>query len=102
MPGCKLKFYKWLARFPGVLILVACASSVFAQTNSQQIYLQCLTNFETYAETIWHTNGSGIPDAGYWGDGGNSGNGGIRGNGGIAVAYAVLCVALPNDPRFST
>ena len=35
-----------------------------AQTSSQQIYLQCLTNFETYAETIWHTSGT-IPDSGY-------------------------------------
>ena len=72
-----------------------------AQTNSQQIYLQCLTNFETYAETIWHTSGT-IPDSGYWGDGGSTGNGGIRGNGGVAVAYAVLCLALPNDPRYAT
>ena len=72
-----------------------------AQTNSQQNYLNCLTNFETYAETIWHTSGT-VPDAGYWGDGGSTGNGGIRGNSGIAVAYAVLCVALPNDPRNAT
>ncbi len=72
-----------------------------AQTSSPQIYLQCLTNFETYAETIWHTSGT-IPDAGYWGDGGSTGNGGIRGNSGIAVAYAVLCIALPDDPKFAT
>jgi hypothetical protein len=72
-----------------------------AQTNSQQIYLSCLTNFETYAQSIWHTNTTGILDAGYWGDGGSTGNGGIRGNSGIAVAYAVLCVALPNDPNFT-
>jgi len=85
--------------FPLALAWIATAS---AQTASQQLYLQCLTNFETYAESIWHTNSTGIPDAGYWGDGGNSGNGGIRGNSGIAVAYAVLCVALPNDPKFST
>ena len=72
-----------------------------AQVNAQQTYLQCLTNFETYAESIWHTNSKGIPDAGYWGDGGSTGNGGIRGNSGIAVAYATLCVALPNDPKFT-
>ena len=72
-----------------------------AQTSSQQIYLNCLTNFEGYAESIWHTSGT-IPDSGYWGDGGSTGNGGIRGNGGVAVAYAVLCVALPNDPRYAT
>jgi len=71
-----------------------------AQTTAQQTYLQCLTNFETYAETIWHTS-STVPDAGYWGDGGSTGNGGIRGNSGIAVAYATLCVALPNDPNFT-
>lgn len=81
--------------------LIILVSHATAQTASQQLYLQCLTNFETYAESIWHTNTSGIPDAGYWGDGGSSGNGGIRGNSGIAVAYAVLCVALPNDPRFT-
>jgi hypothetical protein len=75
-------------------------TSVSAQTNSQQIYLSCLTNFETYAETIWHTSAT-IPDSGYWGDGANTGNGGIRGNGGIAVAYAVLCVAQPDSPNFS-
>src|ERR1039458_7775231 len=76
------------------------AVRVSAQTNLHQIYLQCLTNFETYAETIWHTSGS-IPDSGYWGDGGSTGNGGIRGNGGVAVAYAVLALALPNDPKFT-
>ena len=47
-----------------------------AQTNSQQVYLNCLTNFESYAETIWHTSGT-IPDSGYWGDGGSTGNGGV-------------------------
>jgi len=74
--------------------------SARAQVTAQQTYLQCLTNFETYAETIWHTSGT-VPDAGYWGDGGSTGNGGIRGNSGIAVAYATLCVALPNDPKFT-
>lgn len=84
------------------IMLVALAGGrAPAQTNSPQIYLQCLTNFETYAETIWHTSGT-IPDAGYWGDGGSTGNGGIRGNGGVAVAYAALCLALPNDPRYAT
>ncbi len=77
-----------------------------AQTNSQSLYLQCLTNFETYAETVWHpATYSGAPaDSGYWGDGGAQAgnNGGIRGNGGIAVAYATLVVALPNDPRTAT
>jgi len=90
-----------MVRVLAFFILLALSSNARAQTNSQQIYLQCLTNFETYAESIWHTNTSGIPDAGYWGDGNSTGNGGIRGNGGIAVAYATLCVALPNDPKFT-
>ena len=82
-----------------IFIFAGCLPAL-AQTNSQQIYLNCLTNFETYAESIWHTSGT-IPDSGYWGDGGSTGNGGIRGNGGVALAYAVLAVALPNDPKFT-
>ena len=85
-----------------LVLLAAAGFHAMAQTSSQQTYLQCLTNFESYAETIWHTNNAGIPDAGYWGDGGSTGNGGIRGNSGIAVAYATLCVALPDDPKFAT
>lgn len=84
----------------GAFLFCKFAVTGSAQTSSQQIYLQCLTNFETYAETIWHTSGT-IPDSGYWGDGGSTGNGGIRGNGGVAVAYAVLCLAQPNDPKFT-
>lgn len=40
-----------------------------ARADSQGTYLQCLTNFETYAESIWHTASySNAPaDAGYWG-----------------------------------
>ncbi len=90
----------FLRRLAALLFLFISGGAVFAQTNSQQIYLNCLTNFETYAETIWHTSGT-IPDSGYWGDGGSTGNGGIRGNGGVAIAYAVLAVALPNDPKFT-
>jgi len=90
---CSAVVAGWLAR-------PACPP-VSAQTTSQQIYLQCLTNFETYAESIWHTNAVGIADAGYWGDGGSTGNGGIRGISGIAVAYATLCVALPDDPKYA-
>ncbi len=85
-----------------IILLVSCSFQATAQTSSQQTYLQCLTNFENYAESVWHTNTSGIPDAGYWGDGGSTGNGGIRGNSGIAVAYATLCVALPDDPKFTS
>lgn len=88
--------------FLGLLALLILCRTVSAQT-SQQTYLQCLTNFETYAESIWvpATYAGAPPDSGYWGDGGNSGNGGIRGNSGIAVAYATLVVALPNDPLTS-
>jgi autotransporter-associated beta strand protein len=88
-------------RFIFVGILLACTS---AWADSQQTYLQCLTNFETYAESIWHTaTYSGAPaDSGYWGDGGSTGNGGIRGNSGVAVAYAVLVVAQPTDPKTTT
>jgi len=82
-------------------LLAVSAGVAVAQTNSQQIYLQCLTNFETYAESIWTTSAT-VTDSGYWGDGGSTGNGGIRGNSGIAVAYAVLCLALPSDPRYAT
>lgn len=74
-----------------------------ARASSQQTYLQCLTNFELYAETIWHpASYAGAPaDAGYWGDGGSSGNGGIRGNSGVAVAYATLVAAQPGNPQNS-
>ena len=87
---------------PGVLAMLLFHGAASAQT-SQTLYLQCLTNFETYAESIWHSaTYTGAPsDSGYWGDGGNSGNGGIRGNSGIAVAYATLVMALPSDPRTS-
>lgn len=95
------KFALLCRRIAGVTFFCSSMLTVSAQTNSQQIYLSCLTNFETYAESIWTTS-STIPDSGYWGDGGSSGNGGIRGNSGIAVAYAVLCLALPNDPRYAT
>lgn len=86
----------------GLLALLLLCGTLSAQT-SQETYLQCLTNFETYAESIWtNANYPGAPpDSGYWGDGGNTGNGGIRGNSGIAVAYATLVVALPDDPGTS-
>ena len=39
------------------------------RADSQQIYLQCLTDFEPYAESIWHTASyaNAPADAGYWG-----------------------------------
>ena len=86
----------------GLVGLVLTGTPVRA--GSQQAYLQCLTNFEPYADSIWHAaNYANAPtDAGYWGDGGSSGNGGIRGNGGVALAYAVLVVAYPGDPKLPT
>jgi hypothetical protein len=85
-------------------LLVLLLAPLRASADSQQTYLQCLTNFESYAEAIWHTaTYSNAPaDAGYWGDGGSSGNGGVRGNGGVAVAYAVLVLAYPSDPKLTT
>jgi len=92
-----------IAALATLFVLVIYSSRASAQTSSQPIYLQCLTNFESYAETIWHpATYPGAPaDAGYWGDGTSysANNGGIRGIGSIAVAYAVLVVALPDDPR---
>jgi hypothetical protein len=83
---------------------VICLSPIFARADSKQIYLDALVDFERYAETIWHdaTGASRPTNAGYWGDGGSSGNGGIRGSCGIAVAYAVLVVAQPSDPKTPT
>jgi hypothetical protein len=94
-------------RFRG-LALCFCVTSVVAlglktEASSQELYLQCLTNFETYGESIWHpANYSGAPpDSGYWGDGSTTGNGGIRGNAGCALAYAVLVLAQPSSPNNS-
>src|SRR5437588_12532003 len=89
------------------VILLLCsllAPAYSAHASSQQTYLQCLTNFETYAETIWHdASGASRPtNAGYWGDGGSTGNGGIRGMCGVAVAYAVMVKALPGDQKTRT
>jgi hypothetical protein len=84
--------------------LALCLGTVVARADSQQTYLDALVDFERYAETIWHdATGASYPtNAGYWGDGGSSGNGGIRGSCGVAVAYAVLVVAQPNDPKTPT
>jgi hypothetical protein len=54
----------WLPMLIDAFLFCKFAVTGSAQTSSQQIYLQCLTNFETYAETIWHTSGT-IPDSGY-------------------------------------
>jgi len=82
----------------GVILCHVSLSRAYA--GSQQLYLEALLDFERYAETIW-TDCSGAaqpPDSGYWGDGGSSGNGGIRGNCGVAVAYAALILAQPDNP----
>jgi hypothetical protein len=92
-------FFRFLAS-----VIVICLSTFIARADSKQTYLDALVDFERYAETIWHdaTGASRPTNAGYWGDGGSSGNGGIRGSCGVAVAYAVLVVAQPNDPKTAT
>lgn len=64
--------------------------------SSQKTYLDCLLDFEPYAEANWHTAAySNAPaDAGYFGDGARGE--GIRTSCGIAVAYAVLAKEFPN------
>ena len=83
-----------------LLVMLVSAWAVNSWAGSQETYLECLTNFEPYAESIWHdATYSGAPaQAGYWGDGGSSGNGGIRGNSGVALAYATLVLAQPGHP----
>jgi hypothetical protein len=105
--GSKSLCFRQLAGAAPVLLCLGAMSFMHSQAfaDSQSVYLQCLTNFETYAETIWSNvpTGSTYPtNAGFWGDGGNSGNGAIRGNCGIAVAYAALVLAQPDSPRNST
>jgi hypothetical protein len=86
-----------------VLVFFLAVKSVSA-ADSKSTYLQCLTNFESYAESIWTTATSTNqpPDSGFWGDGGSAGNGGIRGNCGIAVGYATLVIAQPGNARNTT
>src|ERR1700722_2003863 len=88
--------------FLGCLVLAVLPT--YGQGTSQALYFQCLTNFETYGETIWHSAGySGAPpDAGYWGDGATTGNGGIRANASVALAYAVMVLADPSSPSNTT
>jgi hypothetical protein len=87
-----------------LFLAVLCAGSLSAYGGSQNLYFQCLTNFETYGETIWHSASysNSPPDSGYWGDGATTGNGGIRGNAGIALAYAVMVMAQPSSPSNAT
>ena len=93
---------KRMSRF--IPCLLFCLLPLISRGGSQDLYLQSLTNFETYGESIWHSaNYSGAPpDAGYWGDGATTGNGGIRGNAGVALAYAVMVVAEPTSSNNPT
>ena len=88
---------------PLLLIATVLLLSASARANSSDTYLSCLTNFEQYAESVWHpaTYSNAPPDAGYWGDGATTGNGGIRGHSSVALAYAVLVVARPGDAQTS-
>jgi hypothetical protein len=63
-----------------------------------ELYLDCLVEFERYAERVWR-DAEEPPGSGYFGDGGSGGNGGIRGSCGICVAYATLVRAGRGDER---
>ncbi len=80
-----------------LVLLCAGFARVSLHASSQQTYLDCLRDFEPYAERNWHTaTYSNAPaDAGYFGEG-VSGEGGIRTSCGIALAYAVLAKAFPD------
>ena len=81
----------------GLVMLLAGLLGAPVHAGSQQTYLDCLVDFEPYAEANWHTASySNAPaDSGYFGDGASGGNGGIRASGGASLAYAVLAEALP-------
>jgi hypothetical protein len=85
------------AHILALTLLLAAMSSTSLQATSQQLYLDCLVDFERYADRYWHTAASSNApvDAGYFGDG-SSGEGGIRTSCGVALAYAVLAEAFPN------
>jgi len=87
-----------------VCLLLVLLFPPWLRGSSQDLYLQSLTNFESYGETIWHTASyaNAPADAGYWGDGATTGNGGIRGNAGVALAYAVMVLAQPSSPSNTT
>lgn len=82
-------------------LVTALVGFLLASTASAATYLECLVDFERHAETIWHTatHTNAPTDSGYFGDGNSTGNGGIRGSCGIAIAYAVLANAFPDDPK---
>jgi len=87
------------ARFWFLAVLLLGLGKSLVRADSAQTYLDCLQDFQTYGDSIWHsaTYSNAPADAGYWGDGNSTGNGGIRGNCGVAVAYGVLARAYPAD-----
>lgn len=80
----------------GALCMVLAVSP--ARADSRPTYLECLLDFERYADGNWHaaTYSNAPADSGYFGDGGSDGNGGLRASCGTAVAYAVLVRAFPD------
>ncbi|HJN17345.1 MAG TPA: discoidin domain-containing protein [Armatimonadota bacterium] len=79
-----------------MLALLIAASPGWAAPNPDlpsaevsELYLDCLEEFERYAESVWH-DAPALDGGGYFGDGASGGNGGIRGTCGIALAYATL------------
>jgi hypothetical protein len=80
-----------------LVLLCAGFAGVSLHASSQQTYLDCLRDFEPYAERNWHTAtyAKAPADAGYFGEG-VSGEGGIRTSCGVALAYAVLAKAFPD------
>jgi F5/8 type C domain len=101
MSSGKWIFLRALLLLIGVLFMEFSAN---ADTNSATTYLDCLLDFERYAETIWTdaSYANAPANSGYWGDGASGGNGGIRGSCGVAVSYAVLVKAFPGDPKNAT
>jgi hypothetical protein len=90
-----------IAQLSTALLIAFRLTAIGAPADSQQLYLEALLDFERHAETIWHdATGPNRPaDSGFFGDGLSQGNGGIRGSCGVAIAYAVLARALPQDPK---
>jgi hypothetical protein len=94
----RLELKRRTARLIGFAALLAGMVGISVHASSRQIYLDCLVDFERYAEANWHTASySNAPaDSGYFGDGASGGNGGLRASCGTAVAYAVLARAFPS------
>jgi hypothetical protein len=86
-------------------LIIGCAIGieVAGYCGSQQLYLECLQDFERYAERNWHlaVYSNAPADACYFGDGSGEGNGGVRASCGTALAYAVLANAFPTAANHS-